>query len=196
MAVFGVGMIQKRDSDFYKLKHPFEKLCYLQGMPKQFIKGHEKELEFMGFRGNAKSITPALQKKAFEDLKANNMGASHTAFWLSNPHDRPALEAACLVLRKQAERGFKSFEFISPFEDLRFSHKEDGSDIRQLYVLLGAHPKDVEMTHRIRRWLRQPHGASVWVVGVADDPYKWASQEVGCVPDFMFWFKKSGMPMG
>jgi hypothetical protein len=182
----------RKDSDFYKLKTPIEKVMYLQGMPKQFIKGAAKELDFINFRGNLKTITTAQQRKAYEDLKNLGWGSSNTAFWLASPHDRPALEACCQLIRHHAlQNGFKSFQFVSPIDPI--PKEEDRTD---LYVLLGANEKDIELTNLIRRWLRYPHGSSVWVVGVANDPYGWITKEIGVVPDFMFWFKKTGMHVG
>lgn len=190
-------MTPKKDSDFYKLKHSWEKICYIHGMPKMCLQPTSREPEFVNFKGNAKIVTSALQKKTFEAMK-ENWGTSNSAFWLAHPHDREALLAAATIIKKHAsEKGFKSFEFVSPFEPLPFDRTSgDPNEIRDLYILVGANDKDVELTHRIRRWLRQPHGASVWVVGVAEDPYKWASEQLGCVPDYMFWMKKSGMSVG
>ena len=62
-------MTPRKDSDFYKLKHLYEKVLYLHGMPKENIKAPDKELDFINFRGNLKTITTAQQKKAYEDLK-------------------------------------------------------------------------------------------------------------------------------
>lgn len=187
-------MTPRKDSDFYKLKHVHEKVCYLNGMPKEYIGGPEKELGFISFRCNSRVVTAAQQKKTYDQFK-ENWGSSNTAFFLAHPHDRDALIASCQVIRKHAQNGFKSFEFISPFEDLRFTKGED-HDVRELYILVGANDKDEEMTRRIRRWVRQPHGASVWVVGVAQDPYKWASENLGCVPTYMFWLKRAGLSVG
>lgn len=187
-------MTPRRDSDFYKLKHVHEKVCYLNGMPKTYIHGTDKEPEFTNFKCHSRIITAAQQKKAYDAMK-ETWGDSHTAFWLANPHDREALRVSCQLLKKHAQKGFKSFEFISPFEDLRFL-KGDDHDIKELYILLGAHENDVELTQRIRRWMRQPHGSSIWVVGVASDPYKWSAEVLGCVPQFMFWLKRAGTSVG
>lgn len=189
-------MTPRKDSDFYKLKQSYEKICYLNGMPKNYIKITEKEPEFCNFKSNSKIITALAQKKAFEDLKTNPWGPSHTAFWLAHPNDKRALEASCQVIKRKAQEGFKSFEFISAFEDLRFQKNTEPKDLKDLYIILGAHEADVEMTQRIRRWVRQPHGAAVWVVGIASDPYKWASEQLGCIPHFMFWLKKAGISVG
>lgn len=191
-------MIPRKDSDYHKLKQAHEKLCYLNGMPKQYITGKDREPEFMNFKANSRVVSAAQQKKVYDELReAAVWGPSHSAFWLSSPHDKMALEAACQVLRKKAlSIGFRSFEFISPFEDLRWTKPSDDSDIRELYVLLGANERDVELTHRIRRWMRQPHGASIWVVGTAQDPYRWACEDLGCIPTYMFWIKRSGISVG
>lgn len=186
-------MKPRKDSDFYKLKHAFEKICYLNGMPKPYLTGAEKEPEFTPFKCNTRGITAAQQKKAYDAFK-ENWGASHSAFFLANPHDRSALDAACGLIKNLAKRGFKSFEFISPFEEMKFVKGEE--EPKELYILLGANERDVEMTQRIRRWVRQPHGASIWVIGVVNDPYPWASQQLGCVPDYMFWLKRSGQSVG
>jgi hypothetical protein len=187
-------VLPRKDSDFYKLKHVHEKLCFLNGMPKPYMTAGMRDPQFTHFKCNSRSITSAAQDKAYGALK-DNWGPSHSAFFLANPHDRDAMHAACQLLRNLAGRGFKSFEFISPFEDLRFTKSEE-HDIRELYILTGANEADVEMTQRIRRWIRQPHGASIWVVGVVSDPYQWASQKLGCVPDYMFWLKRGGVSAG
>ena len=188
-------MTPRKDSDFYKLRHMHEKVCYLNGMPKLYITGPEREPEFAQFKCNSRFITAAQQKKTYDAMK-DNWGSSHSAFFISSPHDREAMMASCHLLRRHAQKKFKSFEFISPFEDLRYTKPSDDHDIRELYILIGANERDPECTHRIRRWMRQPHGASIWVVGVAADPYKWAADSLGCVPDYMFWLKKAGMSVG
>lgn len=187
-------MTPRKDSDFYKLKHMHDKVCYLNGMPKAHITASEREPEFTSFRCNSRSITAAQQKKAYDAFK-ENWGASHTAFFLASPHDREALQVSCQLLKKLAQKGFKSFEFISPLEDLRHVGGDERA-IKELYILMGSHEQDIELTQRIRRWVRQPNGASVWVVGVATDPYQWASQKLGVVPDYMFWLKRAGISVG
>jgi len=188
-------MTPRRDAEFFKLKNPMDKVCFLNGMPKSYITAQDKDPEFVNFKCHSRVITSALQKKAYEGIR-ENWGSAHTACFLSSPHDRDAMSASCQLVRQLARaRGFKSFEFVSPFEDMPFLKNKDLPP-KELYVLTGMNEKDIEMTHRIRRWMKTPHGASVWVVGASTNPYLWVSEELRSIPSYIFWIKRSGVSVG
>lgn len=183
-------MTPRKDSHFYKLS-PQLKALYLTGMPAQFLKDQQERIDFKGEKVSKGMLTASAQRKAYEEFQKIAPENQHFALFHSSPADLWALQAVCELLKSHHKKGFSSFEFVSASEPLP---KEER--VKALYIVLGAHTQDDSYTQMIRRWVRAPLGASVWVVSGGNHPWVWTQEKLGIKPDFLFSVVGAGISVG
>jgi hypothetical protein len=183
--------------DFHSLKSELDKILYMKGMPIELIKEKKLTFDFRNEQINTKLLSAQIQRKAYEQFLSAELGNPGLTMFCSNPTDYESLAAASQIIRTQIHdkaKEFKSFQFVSPWENPPFT--EDETRIRAVYVLMGAHQKDEATTHQIRRWVRAGLGSSVWVCMAGDKPYDWSINQLGIKPQFLFSLKSAGVSVG
>jgi hypothetical protein len=181
-------MIPRLTSAFYRLSTENRPL-YRIGMPLEGIEPGG-EVRFGNFRTNKTVITTAVQQAAFRKIQEVPIDSVASAVFCSQP-DRYALQAACSLIRKAYGEGFREIEFVHPSEPL-----PRVEDTKALYVLTGLNQDDSETTRQARRWFYARHGASVWAIVTTTEPYRYCSESLGKIPEFLFLCQPSGTSVG
>jgi len=160
-------------------------------MPKGCVTATPAEPNFANFKSRGKVISATQQKKIYDEFLKAPLDYQHSAIWCSAGNDEDPLRACTQVLLQQAKASQTNFRFFSPFDEI-----PRGEDVPHLCILLGVHEQDVECMNRVRRWLRTPHGSAVWVVATVKDPFLWVSEQLGVVPNYLFWCRKPSVHVG
>ena len=187
-------MTPRKDSNYHKLPSHLKAL-YLTGMPVAYLTESTKAFTFRNEKTSRGVLTQAVQRQSLEQFQNITPGGQQFTLFTSAPTDHEALVCCTQLLRHHYEKSrFFDFEFISPTEPL----PESGSPekIRSLYVLMGVNFKDEATTHLVRRWVRAPLGAAVWVIGTGEAPMDWATLRLGVKPGFLFSLKDQGTSVG
>lgn len=189
-------MIPRTGPDFYSLNE-LDRILYLKGMPIELIKEKKLNFEFRNEQVNTKLVSGPTQKKVYEQFLTADLGNPGLTIFCSNPTDQESLAAASQIIKTQYHdkiKRFKSFQFVSPWENPPWNESEE--KIKSVYLLVGCHVKDEQTTHQIRRWVRANLGASIWVCISGEKPYDWAMNQLGIKPQFLFSLKSSGVTVG
>jgi hypothetical protein len=183
-------VIPRANPTFYKLPQDLKAL-FMTGMPLDYLSDKTKEFQFKNEKNGTKVLSAAQQEKTFRQFREVPLGEQHFIIFNSSPTDHEALQCATNLLKKNHKEGFHEFEFVNPRENLPHRDK-----IKSLYVILGCHGKDVELAHAIRKWVRTPLGASIWLILTSPEPISWTKENLGIVPNFLFSLKTAAISVG
>jgi hypothetical protein len=184
-------MIPRKDTQFHKLPTHL-KVLYLTGMPVQFLKTPSEKLDFKSEKVSKGVLSVGVQRKMHDEFQKTPPENQHFALFHSSPTDQWALQCVCELLKHHHKNGFTRFEFVSPQESI----PKDPEKVKDLYILLGAHTQDDALTHYVRRWVRSPHGAAIWVISGGSQPWIWTQEKLGVKPDFLFSVTNAGISVG
>jgi len=183
-------MIPRVTTAFYRLP-PELKPLYGTGMPMEAIEAVGGDVRFKNFRIAKGVMTTDAQMVAYRAIESLAPDAAHTALFCSQP-DRYALLAASALVRKAYLKGFREIEFVHPSEHPpRFPDES-----KALYIVMGLNDDDPDTTRQARRWFYTPHGAAVWGVVATADPYLYAREKLGKLPEFLFALQPTGIAVG
>ena len=185
-------MIPRKDATFHSLPNHFLKGLYLTGMPRKFLGLQEEKFIFRGEKVSKGVLSLAVQKKSYEQFLQFPPGEQQFTLFHSSPTDQQAIQCACEVLKEHYKQGFKSFEFVSAHEPI----PTDPARIKSVYVILGGHTMDPDTVHQIRRWVRAPLGAAIWVTCGGENIWDWTTNKLGVKPNFLFSVRDAGISVG
>jgi hypothetical protein len=187
-------MIPRTNSSFYKLPDKLKAL-YMTGMPLEYLDDRNKEFQFKNEKnGPTKVLSATQQDKCFKQFLEAPFGDQNFIIFNSAPTDQEALRCCTTLLKKKHAEGFHDFEFVHPAEPIPYT-----GTIKKLYVLQGCHEKDPalsEIPYQVRKWVRTPLGASIWLILTSKEPISWTRESLGIVPDYLFSLKTATQSVG
>jgi len=185
-------MIPRTNSSFYKLPEKLKAL-YMTGMPLDFLQDKSKEFQFRNEKNGTKVLSATQQDKCFKQFLELPLGDQNFIIFNSSPTDQEALRCCTTLLKKKHAEGFHDFEFAHPCEPIPYK------GTKKLYVLQGCHEQDLttgEIPYQVRKWIRTPLGASIWLILISKDPLNWTREALGIVPDYLFSLKVAAQAVG
>lgn len=183
-------MIPKRDHSFYRLP-PDLRALYLTGMPKVYLDAPNTTPHFKNEKTAKGVLKSQTQQEAYEFIKTTELGDQRFILFCSFPSDQQAMLSVAGLLREKHRAGFNKFEFVHPAENL--PHHDL---VKDLYVVTGVHESDASIVSQVRKWIRTPLGAEIWVVLTAREPYRWFNEVLGVQPQYLFSFKEAVVSVG
>jgi hypothetical protein len=186
-------MIPRTNSSFYKLPEDLKAL-YMTGMPLDYLTDKSKEFQFKNEKNGAKVLSATQQDKIFKQFLEVPFGDQNFIIFNSSPTDQEALKCCTTLLKKKHAEGFHDFEFVHPAESIPYK-----GTIKKLYILQGCHEKDPtvgEILYQVRKWVRTPLGASIWLILTSKDPLTWTRESLGIVPDYLFSLRTATQAVG
>lgn len=163
----------------------------MTGMPLDFLAAKTTEFQFKNEKFGTKILSSVQQDKAFKQFRENGLNQPSFTIFNSSPTDQEALSCCTSILRKNHRDGFHEFEFVHATEKFPKQHQ-----IKGLYVVLGCNAKDPEIAHHVRRWVRTPSGASIWLILTSTDPIGWSKDNLGLPPHFVFSLRTAAISVG
>lgn len=186
-------MTPKFTKAFYALD-PISKVCFLNGMP---IRQCQNEIITPAFKnekiGNS-VLSMVEQQKAFELFQNEIPTAPYVTIFCSKETDEGALDATGSLLKNyiDKDKNFNRFLYINKQD---FPPREP-EDVKDLYILMGAHQDDADICSWVRLWVRSRVGVPLWICLTADNPVAWYREKLGIKPHFLFSMRTAGRQNG